>query len=77
MRMKQRQGALPRLVAQRRPLSRCPALTLLTFHWLPLFLLQDPAVRYLLRRLMPEIVSGELPPRAAAELLTAFHNEYL
>ncbi|PRW61519.1 Methylmalonic aciduria type A mitochondrial [Chlorella sorokiniana] len=38
---------------------------------------QDPAVRYLLDRLMPDIVSGELAPRAAAELLTAWHNEYL
>ncbi len=38
---------------------------------------QDPAVRYLLERLMPDIVSGELAPRAAAELLTSWHNEYL
>ena len=38
---------------------------------------QDPAVRYLLDRLMPDVVSGELAPRAAAELLTAWHNEYL
>lgn len=38
---------------------------------------QDPAVRYLLDRLLPEITSGELPPRAAAELLSAWHNEYV
>lgn len=38
---------------------------------------QDPAVRFLLARLLPEIQAGALAPRAAAELLAAFHHEYV
>ena len=38
---------------------------------------QDPGVRWMLDRLLPDIASGELAPRAAAEVLAAWHNEYL
>lgn len=37
---------------------------------------QDPCVKYLLARLMPDIQSGELAPRQAAELLASFHSMY-
>lgn len=38
---------------------------------------QDPVVRDLLARLLPDIASGALAPRSAAELLSAWHNEYV
>lgn len=37
---------------------------------------QDPAVRYLMARLLPDVQAGQLAPRAAAELLAAFHTMY-
>lgn len=37
---------------------------------------QNANVRYLLDRLMPDILSGELAPRSAAELLAAYHAQY-
>ncbi|KAL4452556.1 hypothetical protein ABPG75_008218 [Micractinium tetrahymenae] len=37
---------------------------------------QDPCVRYLMARLLPDVQSGQLAPRSAAELLAAFHSMY-
>ena len=38
---------------------------------------QDPCVRDLLARILPDIQSGALVPRAAAELLSGYHSMYM
>lgn len=37
---------------------------------------QDPCARFLMARLLPDVQSGQLAPRAAADLLAAFYSMY-